>query len=520
MATALELCTPGPNPPRGAKGVGAARAPGGPRRAMARSPLDQIVRVPQDPHRWDRAPSMHDLKPPDIAKTLLSFASVRTVSPPPGIVERMCERALKIVDTFQPVDIAALFRAMATLKYLPDPRLLVALTERATVCAKAFKPGDVADLFWSFPTLGLKIDRTLFAALSNKIGLTLHHYAGKTAVNTLWAVARMQLRREIGLIHGLVQQIQDKPELLTPMDVGMAMWSFAALGIQDLTAGITQELVEASCEDRRINDFGPMDLCSLMRSMVLCGYTPTKDQFQTLYRRTLLLMGVFEGSAVAMFLWSVAMLDGTLDYKMREEFKLKLHNAPAFSFYECGDVLWACSFLEIQLDPHVWNNIWKRALAGVADCDSTSLSNIMFAHASFRTKPEQALLDVIKERITEIIPEFEPDELANLTWAMGVLGCESPEALTNAQQNNSVAATKHPCYRIQTKEVSQRLCLCCRACCAQSAKVAKVEYVSRAVRCVRCTVSKANRTLRQHARVSSGALVSVLFIWCYARTHI
>ena len=111
-------------------------------------------------------------------------------------------------------------------------------------------------------------------------------------------------------------------------------------------------------------------------------------------------------------------------------------------------------------------------------------------------------------------------ELANLTWAMGVICCESPEALTKAQQNNSVAATKHPCYRIQTKEVSQRLCLCCRACCAQSAKVAKVEYVSRAVRCVRCTVSKANRTLRQHARVSSGAMVSVLFIWCYARTHI
>ena len=55
-------------------------------------------------------------------------------------------------------------------------------------------------------------------------------------------------------------------------------------------------------------------------------------------------------------------------------------------------------------------------------------------------------------------------ELANLTWAMGVIGCESPEALTKAQQNNSVAATKHPCYRIQTKEVSQRLCLCCMAC--------------------------------------------------------
>jgi hypothetical protein len=428
---------------------------------MARSPLDQVVRVPHDPHRWDRAPSMHDLKPPDIAKTLMSFASVTKVSPPPGIVERLCDTAIKVVDTFQPADIAALFRAVATLKYLPEPRLLMALTARATVCAKAFKPADVADLFWSFPTLGLKMDRTLFAALSNKIGLTLQQYTGKIAVNTLWAVARMQLRREIGLIHGLVQQIQDKSELLSPLDVGMAMWSFAALGIQDLTAAVTQDLAEASCEDRRINDFGPMDLCSLLRSMVLCGYTPTKDQFQAIYRRVFLLVSTLEGSAVAMFLWSVAMLGGTLDYKMKEEFKLRLSQHPSFSFYECGDLLWACSVLDISIDPGVWQNLWRRALACVGTCDSTSLSNIMFAHASFRTKPEQALLDAIKVRITEIVPEFEPDELANLTWAMGVLSCESPEALTQAQQKNSVTASKNPCYRIQSKEVSL---LCSRHC--------------------------------------------------------
>ena len=193
---------------------------------MARSQLDAVIRVRIDPHRWDRAPSMHDLKPADVAKTFMSFAKCKStaVAAPASIFNRLFEHTLKIVDKFQPAEIAALFRAMAILHVDPDPALLLALSERAKVCAKAFRPDHVADLLWSFPSLGLKIDRELFAALSHRIGLNRHQYLGKTAVNTLWAVARMELRREIGLVHALVQQIQERPDLLMPMDVGMAMW--------------------------------------------------------------------------------------------------------------------------------------------------------------------------------------------------------------------------------------------------------------------------------------------------------
>ena len=193
---------------------------------MARSQLDTVPRIPHDPHRWDRAPSMHDLKPADVAQTFMSFAGCRNtaVSAPASIIERLCEHALKIVDKFQPADIAALFRAMATLRLNPEPTLLMALSERAKYCAKGFSPEHVADLLWSFPNLGLKVDRELFAAISHKINLSRHRYLGKTAVNTLWAVARMKLCREIGLIHALVQQIQERPDLLAPMDVGMALW--------------------------------------------------------------------------------------------------------------------------------------------------------------------------------------------------------------------------------------------------------------------------------------------------------
>jgi hypothetical protein len=193
---------------------------------MARSQLDAVPRVHHDPHRWDRAPCMHDLKPADVAQTFMSFAGCKNtaISAPASFIERLCEHALKIVDKFQAADIAALFRAMATLRLSPNPALLMALSERAKHCAKGFKPQHVADLLWSFPNLGLKVDRELFAAISHRIILNRHLYLGKIAVNALWAVARMKLRREIGLIHALVQQIQERPDLLAPMDVGMALW--------------------------------------------------------------------------------------------------------------------------------------------------------------------------------------------------------------------------------------------------------------------------------------------------------
>ena len=192
--------------------------------APASRPQKDSSRSSQAPHRWDRAQTMHDMKAPDIAKTMMSFVRTRKVSPPPGTLDRIFERAIKIVDTFRPSEIAALFRAAATLKVYPDPRLLISLSEQATRCAKSFHPSDMADFFWSYPSMGLKMDRTLFAALSARIHSTRHHYVGKIAVNVLWSLARMQFRRELGLIHGLVTQIQDNPQVLTPMDIGMTLW--------------------------------------------------------------------------------------------------------------------------------------------------------------------------------------------------------------------------------------------------------------------------------------------------------
>jgi hypothetical protein len=226
--------------------------------------------------------------------------------------------------------------------------------------------------------------------------------------------------------------------------------------VQDLTAPIMEEIVAMSME--RINEFGPTDIASLMRSLVLVDYKLTKEDWTTIFRRMMLIASVFEASATSMFLWGVAMLGGTPDFKLREEIKLRIPvNAAAFSFYECGDLIWACSVLDIQLDPVVWSAIWKSAERGVTDCDATSLSNLMFAHGSWRTKPEQGLLDAAKERIPEVLPQIEATELANLAWAMGVLGVESPEALTQAQQKNDEQPTKFPCYCINPKEV--RLCL-------------------------------------------------------------
>jgi len=248
------------------------------------------------------------------------------------------------------------------------------------------------------------------------------------------------------------------PQVLTR---GNVLQSLAALGVNELTANVLQELVTMSME--RINQFSPTDIGSLMRSMVLCGYEPSKDEWTILFARMFQsitqLASSFEASATSMCLWSTAMMHGTIHFKLREEFKLRLAQiACQLSFYDCGDTLWACSLLDIPLEPHTWSAIWKSALGAIADCDSTSLSNLMFAHGVWRTKPEQALLDAIKERTIAILADFAPDELANLTWAMGALSCELPEALTQAQQSNSVAALRTPCYRVHCKQVL--VCVC------------------------------------------------------------
>jgi hypothetical protein len=232
-----------------------------------------------------------------------------------------------------------------------------------------------------------------------------------------------------------------------------AWQSFAALGVQDLTANITQDLVSMSIE--RVNEFDPTDLASLLRSMVLCGYSPSKENLKDVCYRAFMIAGTFGASATSIFLWSIAMLGGNVDMKLREEIKARIAAcAASFSFYECGDIIWACNVLDIQIDPAVWSSMWKTALGGVTTCDGTSLSNIMFAHGTWRIKPEQVLLDAIKERITEIVPEFEPEEVGNLTWAMGALGCEAPEVLLQAQQDlgSKALAKKTPCYNVHSKE--------------------------------------------------------------------
>jgi hypothetical protein len=232
--------------------------------------------------------------------------------------------------------------------------------------------------------------------------------------------------------------------------------SFRSLELLQLTVPVTQNLVNMSME--RFNEFGPVDIACLMRSMVLVGYQPSKEEFATIVQRVMITASHFEASATSMFVWSLAMLQGTCSARLREEIKPRIHiHASSFTFSECADILWATSVLEIQIDkdPQLWNAISKCALANISGSDTTSLSNIMFAYASLtpRQKPEQPLLEAMKEKIAEFVPQFEPDELANLTYAMVALNIECSEALTQAQQKNSVTFSKIPCYRVNDKEV-------------------------------------------------------------------
>ena len=221
------------------------------------------------------------------------------------IILRLLKQAGTVAQTFAAKDIALFFKAIAILQHYPDPHLLQALSKRATLCAKKFQPADMADLFWAFPTLGLHMDRDLFAALAFRIHSTFDSshappqaFAGKTGVNVLWGIACMQYQRELGLIHALCTKIHDYQELLAPMDVGLVVWSFSALDVAKLPGiqAITQDLVELTL-GKRVNEFGPVDLSSLCRSLVLCGYDASNDDVKAICARAYMIIQSFEAQA-------------------------------------------------------------------------------------------------------------------------------------------------------------------------------------------------------------------------------
>lgn len=395
--------------------------------------------------------TVSDLNPEQMTQTLLSFARSK-ISPPAAMLNTLIKRIMTKMHTFKPREIAALLTALAHLRGMtppattqPDQVMLAAISEQIAVTNKLFTPELLAETIRAYAFLGVRPESRALSALSGRVMGNISGYSAPLAATVFWAVAKLDLTRELGLVHGLMLQLRATVADLQPYAMGLVLWSIHSLGIKDAASALMAGIITTA--DDKVQWFKGADIAALVHGYALLLLKPPKKHLLALQTRVHQEIAQLSASSLSDLVGGFAELGVTLEGPLG----LQLTNCakatlPSMTPVQMGTIASAFTTMGLPLDQTISPSMARKVLATMPEFDAPSLRGILSAYGSNRVRPDVALLDAIKARCNQVAGTFSLKDAESAILSFTMIGLEPEKEmppLIYARDALLAAAAKH-----------------------------------------------------------------------------
>lgn len=372
------------------------------------------------------------LPPISIAK--IAHASAEISLAPHGIVKCLVVETERRASELAAVDAAMLARAFARLRR-PDSvsALVTAIVEQRA----AFGTQALVNMIWSAATAQVSNCSPVMTLIDEAVqrGERLRPQA---IANIVWALGTLR-QRDRQVLDTILPFVSHRHRDLTPQGVAMSFWGLAALRRPGAVVGWLEEDVVLRLALQAVRDvehLSGQELTSIARAVV--SYAPARTRagnfaplVDAAVGEALRRLDHLETRHLAGLLWALARLRGHDNEAAAQMATAASQRAGPLRAQEVGSLSWAVATMKIRHGPLLTA---LRARTKSLELEGFRvpfrvISGLVWAHAVLRERDATLLKDGLAEVAAARCGEGTPQELANLAWAMVLLGVSDPDLL-------------------------------------------------------------------------------------------
>jgi len=339
-----------------------------------------------------------------------------------------------------------------------------ALERSCVACAAQLSPKELAQVIWAYSYLPVRPSEETLQALRDRAAQDM----GKLLPTQLSAVmcgfTRMGFHPgEDFLLSGTAAALIAGIPSFLPRDLCALLSAFAACGWNPGPALMraVEEVVAARCAD-----FSVRELANLMCSFAHLAHEPHEIiqsgdatvtvlniiQDEICERRD----AVLNPMDISQFLWASASLNFPTEPRCLDLLQRRaLQCLGDFTAADLSNMLWGLAWHmpDVEFVPSFKDEVAQAALSKLATFTPQGLSNVMLAYANFKDA-QPALSYAVEQQMLRSFPQYNEQDVANITCAFSRLGYTPSEALLG-QVEEFLYANVHT---IGAEEL-QKLCL-------------------------------------------------------------
>ena len=358
----------------------------------------------------------------NVSNILWGFAKMQ-YHPSGELMACVCDLFQKNIQKAVAQNISNAMWALAAMNHKPSERLLDMIEGEIQKKYHEFSGQNLSNLILSFAKLNYvpKQPRTMECIRIRAFEL-LDDFNSQALSNIIWGMSKMHLQDD-ELYDALVQSAAKRSGELNAQNIALTMWGLANIKFQPKEQFLDQ-FCEISCQ--KMHSFTAQNISNTL--WALAKLDRYHQVFEHAAQRAAEVWPEFNGQSTGNMVWAFAHLERPMPPNLLKVMALRLpRDYEEWTAQNLTNLAWGMTAQkrdEVSRDNDaiffsVSKEIESRIFAPskLEEFTTQNLSNYFWSLGSRRVKKSRSSLDALMGIYSTLLPQFKPQELANVTWS-------------------------------------------------------------------------------------------------------